>query len=90
VKTPSVGAVVTVVLYSRVVRATIRRSYKKRFIAATWVPSAWALLDDERVGLGRTESGSFERSDEGRTWVRGWDTVDAIAFRAEKALAACQ
>ena len=32
------------------------------------------------------DRGRLPREDEGRTWVRGWDTVEALAFKAQVAL----
>lgn len=80
---PGVGDVVTV---SRAVgdlaRATVAKSYKRRFIVIMNTRATTALKWEVHL--------TFERKDEGKTWVRGWDTVDAVAWRAEKALAACR
>lgn len=79
-RTPNVGDVVTVLRYvGRVERTTVERSYKRRFIVGV----IDTLTCTQRYL-------SFERCDEGKRWMRGWDTFDAVAWRAEKALAACR
>lgn len=81
-KTPNVGDVVTVIhpnSWNVAMRATVKKSYNRRFIASVRTDAEW-----------EHESYSFECADEGKTWVRGWDDETAIAFRAEKALAACR
>lgn len=86
-KTPNVGDVVTVFIGSgRCVRAEVWRSHKRRFLVALWMPDPWQA---EKKRHERTNF-SFERLDEGKTWVRGWDDETAVAFRAEVALAACR
>lgn len=76
-----VGDVVTVQLggSSAVVRATVAKSWKHRFIAKVNPQKALDVY-----------SFSYERRDEGFRWVRGWDDETALAFRAEKALASCR
>ncbi len=100
-KTPNVGDVVTAIVQGECTRGKIRKSYKRRFII---VVKGWSelMLNTERprdlgivVGQIVAEEAlliayTFERADEGKTWVRGWDDETAIAFRAEKALAACR
>lgn len=81
-KTPNVGDIVSVIRYAGIpTRATVAKSFKRRFIVIAELVPGRSRLD---VQL------SFERAEEGRTWTRGWDTEDAIAWRAQIALAACR
>lgn len=88
---PTTGDVVTAVVYGthNTVRAEVRKSWKRRFIAAWWTPNAWPT-GDAPEGLNHRDSRSFERADEGKTWVRGWEDETAVAFRAEIALLGCR
>jgi len=89
VKTPNVGDVVTVLDRGNVVRAKVAKSYKRRFIVGI-EHKTMSYFSGCAESTSWTTHESFERSDEGRKWISGWDTVDAIAFRAEKALEACR
>jgi hypothetical protein len=93
VKAPNVGDIVTVLDHGHAARAKVARSYKRRFIVGIEITEVSYVIVGNSI---RTEPKSwtvhesFERRDEGRKWVRGWDTEDAIVFRAEKALEACR
>jgi hypothetical protein len=88
-KMPNVGDVVTVFDRDRIVRAKVVKSYKRRFIVGIEYKMV-SHLSGSAEWTAWTTHESFERHDEGQKWIRGWDTVDAIAFRAERALAMCR
>ncbi len=89
-KTPSIGDVVTIIARAgKTERAQVKKSYKRRFIVLVPEPvlQGWGLRSE--INMAPTAR-SFERSDEGKTWVRGWDEESAVAFRAQVALAGCR
>lgn len=92
-RTPNIDDVVAVAVSGGVERAKVVRSYKKRFIVGiAYRAKTYVAVGHEGRPAEYTWSVtlSFERHDENKTWCRGWDTEDAIAWRAERALASCR
>ena len=86
-KPPGVGEIVTVVRYvGKPTRAEVVRCYKRRFIVRVREVACTATGDSFTY----EQTFSFERNEENRTWTLGWDTFNAIAWRAEYALASCR
>lgn len=72
---PMRGEKITVQLRQGDVRSGIVRRGGSRI--------TWTAKGDERQ---RAYWGQLRRRDEGELWVRGWDTPEALAFRAGAAL----
>lgn len=88
-----VGDTVSVTVSGGVQRAKVMKSHRRRFVVMlafrvkTHVPVGQEVQPADYAWTVRL---SFERHDERKTWCRGWDTEEAVAWRAEKALESCR